>query len=88
MSVGAVLAQKKEDGRIHPIPYASRTMNTSERKYSACEHEALAVIFSLKKFRVYLLRLHLLSWLPITRHLVKPFARTTSTVVWHVSYNS
>ena len=30
-------------------------MNTSERDYSACEHEALAVIFALKTFRVYLL---------------------------------
>ncbi|CDF33201.1 unnamed protein product [Chondrus crispus] len=55
VSVGAVLAQKKEDGKIHPIQYASRTMNTSERKYSACEREALAVIFALKKFRVYVL---------------------------------
>ena len=55
VSVGAVLAQKKEDGKIHPIQYASRTMNKSERKYSACEREALAVIFALKKFRVYLL---------------------------------
>ena len=30
-------------------------MNTSEREYSACEREALAVIFALKRFRVYLL---------------------------------
>ena len=55
VSVGAVLAQKKEDGKIHPIQYASRTMNMSERKYSAFEREALAFIFALKKLRVYLL---------------------------------
>ena len=53
VSVGAVLAQKKDDGKIHLIQYASRTMNPSERKYSACEREALAVIFALKKFRVH-----------------------------------
>lgn len=35
--------------------YASRTMNSAERNYSACEREALAVIFALKKFRMYLL---------------------------------
>ena len=30
-------------------------MNKFERKYSACERGALAAIFALKKFRVYLL---------------------------------
>ena len=35
-------------------------MNKSERKYSACEREALAVIFALKKCRV-----HLLSSIPL-----------------------
>ena len=30
-------------------------MSVAERKYSACEREALAVVFALRKFRVYLL---------------------------------
>ena len=55
VDVGAVLAQHKEDGKCHPVQYASRTMNDAEKKYSACEREALAVILALKKFRVYLL---------------------------------
>lgn len=55
LSLGAVLAQKKEDDKIHPIQFASRTMTISEKKYATCEREALAVIFTLKKFRVYLL---------------------------------
>ena len=55
VSIVAVLAQKKEDWKIHPIQHASRTMNTSERNYFACEGEALAVNFALKKFHVYLL---------------------------------
>lgn len=53
-AVGAVLSQKKEDGRVHPIQFASRTMNAAEKKYSACEREALVVVFALKKFRIYL----------------------------------
>ncbi len=53
--VGAVLSQKDEEGKLHPIQFASRTMNQAEQNYSACEKEALAVIFALKKFRVYLL---------------------------------
>ena len=55
VAVGAVLAQKREDGKVHPVQYASRTMSAAERKYSACEREALAVVFALRKFRVYLL---------------------------------
>ena len=53
--VGAVLAQKKEDGKINPIQYASRTMKSSECKYSVFERETLAVIHALKKFRGHLL---------------------------------
>ena len=54
-ALGAVLAQKREDGRFHSVQYASRTMTAAEENYSACEREALAFIFSLKKFRVNLI---------------------------------
>lgn len=53
-SFGAVIAQKKEDGKIHPIRYTSHNINSAERMYTAFAGEALAVIFSLMKFRVYL----------------------------------
>ena len=52
VAVGAVLVQKKKDGKIYPVRYASRTTTKMEREYSACEREELAVIFALKKFRV------------------------------------
>ena len=41
VALGAVLAQEKEDGKIHPVQYASRTMNASERNYSACERDVV-----------------------------------------------
>ncbi|CAM6093914.1 unnamed protein product [Calypogeia fissa] len=53
--VGSVLSQKDEDGKDHPIFYASRQMNPAERNYTMTEREALSVIFSCKKFRHYLL---------------------------------
>ena len=53
-AVGAVLAQKQE-GRIHPIQYASLSLNSAEKNYSACEREAVAVFFALRKFRIFLL---------------------------------
>ena len=37
VALGAVVAQKKEDGKDHPIEYASRTMSAPERKYTTCE---------------------------------------------------
>lgn len=55
---GAFLAQNKEDGRINPAQFASRTMNYAEGGYATFEREDRAVIFSLKKFRVYLLSSH------------------------------
>ena len=55
IAVGAVLARRKKDGNIHPVQYASRTITKTERDCSACEREALAVIFALKMFGVYLL---------------------------------
>lgn len=53
-AVGAVIAQKKE-GRVHPVQFESRSLNAARKRYSACEREAVAVIFALRKFQVYLL---------------------------------
>uniref|UniRef100_A0AB38Z266 Polyprotein n=1 Tax=Breu errantivirus TaxID=3078398 RepID=A0AB38Z266_9VIRU len=53
-ALGAVLSQKFEDGKEHPICYASRTLNETECRYSATEKELLAIIWSTKHFRPYL----------------------------------
>ena len=53
-AVGAVLSQADENGRDHPIHYASRALSSAESNYSAIEREALGVVFALKKFRHYL----------------------------------
>lgn len=55
LSIGEVLSQKKTYGKVHPIQFGSRTMNASERSYSACEREAFAVLFGLKTFPLYFL---------------------------------
>ena len=54
-ALGSVLSQKDSHGREHPIQYASRCLNEPEKNYSTFEKEALTVIFSLKRFRPYLL---------------------------------
>ena len=54
-AIGAVLSQKDDNGREEPMQYVSRCLNDAEQNYSTLEGESLAVIFSLKKFRPYLL---------------------------------
>lgn len=52
-AVGAALLQDFEDGTF-PIAYASRKLQPRETRYSVCERECLAIIFTVKKFDMYL----------------------------------
>jgi hypothetical protein len=47
---GAVLFQFDEQGREHPIAYASRKYTLAERNYCTFQQEAAAVVWSLEKF--------------------------------------
>lgn len=66
LSLGAILAEKKEYGKIHPVQYASRTMTESENRYATWERQALGNMFALKKFRVYILSS--IKFKPLTNH--------------------
>ena len=52
-AIGAILGQR-EDGKPYVIYYASKTLNEVQRNYTAIEKELLAIVFSLDKFRAYL----------------------------------
>jgi hypothetical protein len=52
--VGAVLSHVFPDETENPIAYASRSLSAVERNYLTIEKEALATIFSVKKFHKFL----------------------------------
>ncbi len=54
-AMGSTLSQLDENGHDHPIHFASRQLTSAKKNYIVTEQEGLAIIFSLKKFRHYLL---------------------------------
>ena len=53
--LGAVLSQTQlSDGKLHPVAYASRALNPSERRYGITELETLAVVWAMSHFHHYL----------------------------------
>lgn len=55
VAIGSVLSQKDDKGHDHPIYYASRQLVAAKRNYTTTEREALGMIYSVQKFRHYLL---------------------------------
>ena len=55
VAIGSVLSQKDDKKCDHPIYYASRQLVAAERNYSTTEREALGMVYSVQKFRHYLL---------------------------------
>ena len=56
--LGAVLIQRQSDEHLHPIAYASRSLQPHERNYSITELETLGLVRAAKYFRPYILGYH------------------------------
>ena len=52
--IGAVISHVMPNGKERPIAFASRTLQPSECNYAQLEKEALALVFAIKKFHLYL----------------------------------
>ncbi len=53
--MGSTLSQLDENGHDHPIHFASRQLTSAEKNYTMTKQKGFIVIFSVKKFRHYLL---------------------------------
>ena len=53
-AVGAVLLQKKEDNKKHPVAYYSATLNEAERNYDIYDLELLAIYKAMNHWRQFL----------------------------------
>ena len=51
---GAALLQEHE-GKLHPVSYASRTLNKAEANYYVTKKEALAVVWALRNYKYIIL---------------------------------
>ena len=61
--LGAVLSQKQDDGRYHPVAFGSRTLTQSEQNYHSSKLEFLALKWSVTEhFKEYL------AYAPFTVH--------------------
>lgn len=55
---GGILMQKQSDGKFHPVMFFSRKTDQAEAKMHSFELETLAIVYSLQRFRHYLIGLH------------------------------
>jgi hypothetical protein len=46
-AIAAILSQKFEDGKLHPVSFISRKLSQAELNYDVYDQEILAVVFSL-----------------------------------------
>ena len=52
VGLGAILAQKQDDGTIKPISYASKSLSKQEQRYSQTERDALGVVWAGERFHL------------------------------------
>jgi hypothetical protein len=53
-AIAAILFQKFEDGKLHPVSFISRKLSQAELNYDVLDKEMLTVVFSLRKWRNFL----------------------------------
>lgn len=53
VGLGAILAQRDSEGGTNVVAYGSRSLTPTEQRYAQVEREALAVVWALEHFYIY-----------------------------------
>jgi hypothetical protein len=53
-AIGAILSQKFEDGKIHPVSFISKKLSDAGMNYDFYDKEMLAIVYSLETWRQFL----------------------------------
>ncbi len=77
-SLEAILAQKEQDKRIHPVTFISYKNNRYEQNYLIMDLEGLAVFWAIKKLKKYLRRI---SFTIVTDHLALKYIFTKNEIL-------
>ncbi|KAF8756181.1 hypothetical protein RHS01_04909 [Rhizoctonia solani] len=54
VAMGAVLSQRGEDNRLHPVAYMSKSFSGAKANYDTHDKELLAIIKALEEWRIFL----------------------------------
>lgn len=54
VGLGAMLLQRKDGGKMHPVFYFSKRTSESKSKYHSFELETLAIVCAVRWLRIYL----------------------------------
>ncbi|QRW23767.1 Retrotransposable element Tf2 protein [Rhizoctonia solani] len=54
VAMGAILSQRGEDNRLHPIAYMSKSFSGAKANYDTHDKELLAIIKALEEWRIFL----------------------------------
>ena len=53
--IGAILAQRDENGKLHPVSYGSAVLNSTQRRWSTVQRELYALVHFCEKYNTFLL---------------------------------
>ena len=62
--IAAFLLQKNDQGYEQPIAFFSKSLRDATLKYNTMEKQALALVKTIKDFRVYILYSHIIAYVP------------------------
>jgi hypothetical protein len=84
IALGVVLAQPREGELDHLIAFSSRHFSNTEKNYMTIEREVLEMVYSLQKFRHYLLGSHFNMYTNhfSLRYLVNKLVLRGRTCIW------